>query len=236
MRIIWQSLVQDALVCWNFWVAMVLLKGLVRFVPKAQGTKVCRYNWHSAGSFGWPFPMLKLKYKYTFQMKYTKAILSNSTRKLLWFESAKMPIAVKNKFTVSFIIILAHLCSLLMCFCSLNCCRSLPTILSFPFCLFHNWKHSVGYSGTRQQAACNKLGWLTWRVTRDNFQRGCWRPVHRSHTRCTATGLWSTSRCDDRCRCRRRSRLPRLCTIQHRRRRHSRFTNYRRRNAACLYT
>jgi len=25
------------------------------------GTKVCRYNWHSAGSLGWPFPMLKYK-------------------------------------------------------------------------------------------------------------------------------------------------------------------------------
>ena len=23
-----------------------------------QGTKVCRYNWHGAGSLGWPFPML----------------------------------------------------------------------------------------------------------------------------------------------------------------------------------
>ena len=23
------------------------------------GTKVCRYNWHGAGSLGWPFPMLK---------------------------------------------------------------------------------------------------------------------------------------------------------------------------------
>jgi len=22
-------------------------------------TKVCRYNWHSAGSVGWPFPVLK---------------------------------------------------------------------------------------------------------------------------------------------------------------------------------
>jgi len=26
-----------------------------------QGTKVCRYNWHSADSLGWPFPMLKYK-------------------------------------------------------------------------------------------------------------------------------------------------------------------------------
>ena len=29
-----------------------------------------------------------------FQIKYTKALLSNSTRKLLWFEITKMPIAV----------------------------------------------------------------------------------------------------------------------------------------------
>ena len=37
---------------------------------------------------GWPFPMLK--YKYIFQIKYTEAILSNSTRKLLWCEVTKM--------------------------------------------------------------------------------------------------------------------------------------------------
>ena len=35
-----------------------------------------------------------LKYKYIFQKKYTEAILSNSTRKLLWFEISKMLIAV----------------------------------------------------------------------------------------------------------------------------------------------
>jgi len=68
-----------------------------------QGTKVCRYNWHSAGSLGWPFPTLK--YKYIFQIKYTEAIfLSNSTRKLLWFEIGKMLIAVlQNKLIVRFI-------------------------------------------------------------------------------------------------------------------------------------
>jgi len=63
-----------------------------------QGTKVCRYNWHSAGFPGWPFPMLK--YKYIFEIKYTETILSfflsNSTRKLLWFETSKMRIAVKK--------------------------------------------------------------------------------------------------------------------------------------------
>jgi len=31
-----------------------------------------RYNWHSAGSLGWPFPMLK--YKDIFQIEYTEAI------------------------------------------------------------------------------------------------------------------------------------------------------------------
>ena len=35
-----------------------------------------------------------------------EAILSNSTWKLLWFEITKMLIAVKNKFIVSFFIII----------------------------------------------------------------------------------------------------------------------------------
>ena len=39
-------------------------------------TKVCRYKWHSAGSLGWPFPMLK--HKFIFQIKYTEAVLSNN--------------------------------------------------------------------------------------------------------------------------------------------------------------
>jgi len=57
----------------------------------AHGTKVCRYNWHSAGFRGcWRSPMLKSKY--IFHIKYTEAISSNSTRKLVtvW----------KNKFIV----------------------------------------------------------------------------------------------------------------------------------------
>ena len=35
-----------------------------------------------------------LKYKYIFHVRYTEAILSNSTRKLLWFEITEVPIAV----------------------------------------------------------------------------------------------------------------------------------------------
>ena len=52
-----------------------------------------------------------LKYKYIFQIKYTEAILSNSTRKLLWFEIkiTKILIGLKNKFIVSFIIVFGTL-------------------------------------------------------------------------------------------------------------------------------
>jgi len=35
-----------------------------------------------------------LKYKYIFEIKYTEAILSNRTLKLLWFEITEMLIAV----------------------------------------------------------------------------------------------------------------------------------------------
>jgi len=31
------------------------------YTQKNSKTKVCRYGWHSAGSLGWPFPMLKYK-------------------------------------------------------------------------------------------------------------------------------------------------------------------------------
>jgi len=42
-----------------------------------------------------------LKHKDIFQIKTTKAILSDGTRKLLWFEITKILIAVyKNKFIV----------------------------------------------------------------------------------------------------------------------------------------
>jgi len=53
-----------------------------------------------------------LKYKYIFQIKYTEAISSNSTRKLL-FEITNMLIAVfKIKFIVLFTIIFGTLSSL----------------------------------------------------------------------------------------------------------------------------
>jgi len=54
--------------------AVGTLKGVVLIRRTTRGTKVRRYNWHSAGSLGGQFPMLK--YKYLFQIKYTEAILS----------------------------------------------------------------------------------------------------------------------------------------------------------------
>ena len=81
---------------------------LVSFLSAPQGTKVCRYNWHSAGSLGWQFAVLK--YKYIFQIKHTEAILSNTTRKLLRFEISKMLIAVlKNKLSGLTVIIFGTL-------------------------------------------------------------------------------------------------------------------------------
>ena len=56
---------------------------------------MCRYNWHSAGSLRWPFPVLKY-IEYIFHRKYTEAVLSNSTRKLLWPEITEMLTAVQK--------------------------------------------------------------------------------------------------------------------------------------------
>jgi len=56
------------------------------------GNESVQIHWHSSGSLGWPFPMLK--YKYIFELKYTEAIISNSIRKLLWFEISKKLVAI----------------------------------------------------------------------------------------------------------------------------------------------
>ena len=46
------------------------------------GNEVCRYNWHSAGSMGWPFPMLNIniffkqkKYGSNFSKQHSKTIM-----------------------------------------------------------------------------------------------------------------------------------------------------------------
>jgi len=50
-------------------------------------------------------PFSTQKYKYIFRIKYTLAILSNSTQKLLWFEIGKMLITVLRKIIVLFIVL-----------------------------------------------------------------------------------------------------------------------------------
>jgi len=73
----------------------------------AQRTKVCRYNWHSSGPvpcMGWPVPILK--YEHTFRIKYTEAILSDSTiGNCYGLKLPKRYCSLKNKFIASFIII-----------------------------------------------------------------------------------------------------------------------------------
>jgi len=63
-----------------------------------------------------------LKYKHIFEIKYTEAILSNSTRKPLWFEVTKLQFK-KNKFIVLFIIIFGTL--------------SFPIVLHILYTLLH---------------------------------------------------------------------------------------------------
>ena len=69
-------------------------------------------QWHSAGFRGWPFPTLK--YKYILHIKYTEAILSNSTLKLLRLEITKMSIEVSKKMNLLYHVLLfsAHFRSL----------------------------------------------------------------------------------------------------------------------------
>jgi len=93
-------------------------------------TKECRYNWHSAGSLAWQFSTVK--YKYIFQINYTGAILSNRTRKQLWFKVTKMLIAVKK------INLLCYLLHFLAHFRSLS---SWPHILSLAG--FQCWKRTT---------------------------------------------------------------------------------------------
>jgi len=96
------------------------------------GTKVCRYNWHSAGFLGWPFSMLK--YQYIFQIKYTEAILSNSTRKALWFEIIKMLIEK---------ILLRHLLYFSAHFRSIHFIRcDMVIMLAFPLVVTNDWIHN----------------------------------------------------------------------------------------------
>ena len=68
-----------------------------------RGTKVCRYNWHSAGPLSWPLPMLK--YKYIFKWNIRKRFYQTALGNCYGLKSPKCWLQVKNNFIVLFIII-----------------------------------------------------------------------------------------------------------------------------------
>jgi len=83
--------VQNNVISTRFYVTKFFIVATISY--SCRGPALCPYNRHSAGSLGWPFPVLK--YKYISRTKYTEAILSSaSARKLLRFEITEMLIAV----------------------------------------------------------------------------------------------------------------------------------------------
>jgi len=89
---------------WSSWLAILgnplnplrAYRPTLRVVaPWQWGRKVCRYNWHSAGSLVWPLPMLK--YKYIFQIKYTEATFIKQHSELSGFEITKLIIVVQEE-------------------------------------------------------------------------------------------------------------------------------------------
>ena len=42
-------------------IIIIMFSSNTAVASRPSGTKVCRYNWHSAGSLGWPFPVIKCK-------------------------------------------------------------------------------------------------------------------------------------------------------------------------------
>ena len=82
--------VQNNVISTRFYVTKFFIVATISYSYREPA--LCRYNQHSAGSLGWPFPVLKCKY--ISRTKYTEAILSSSARKLLRFEITKMLIAV----------------------------------------------------------------------------------------------------------------------------------------------
>jgi len=73
-----------------------------------RGTKVCRYNWHSAGPLSWPLPMLK--YKYIFKWNIRKRFYQTALGNCYGLKSPKCWLQVKNNFIVLFIIIFWDTC------------------------------------------------------------------------------------------------------------------------------
>ena len=74
----------------------------------AIGKKVCRYNWHSAGYSGCPFPMLKHKYIF-FQNKINRSnFIKQQTETVMVWYYQNADCSLSKKIIVSFTIISTH--------------------------------------------------------------------------------------------------------------------------------
>jgi len=74
------------------------------------GNEVCRYNWHSAGSMGWPFPMLNIGLNIFFKQKKYGSNFSKQHSKTIMVRNYKnADCSLKNNFVVLFIIIFGTL-------------------------------------------------------------------------------------------------------------------------------
>jgi len=111
------------------------------FWDQMDGTKVCRHNWHGAGSLGLLFPLLK--YRYIFQIKYTeKQFFSeqHSETVTAWnYQNADC--SLKNTFVALFIIIFRAL--------SFPCWRCVSERLSVRTCSASDVKDESGYLARR---------------------------------------------------------------------------------------
>jgi len=69
---------------------------------------VCRFNWHSAGSLDWPFPMLKYKYIFENKIYWSNFIKRHSEIVTVW-NYQNVDCSLKNKFIVLFCMIFGTL-------------------------------------------------------------------------------------------------------------------------------
>jgi len=112
--------------------------GKRRVNHRSSAAKVCRYDWHSAGSLDWPFPVLKYKHNFPSKM-YGSDFCQTALGNCYGLKLQKMLIAVKNKFIVSFIIIFGTL--------SFPVERRADRVVTIDQC--------VGYTSRRPRLLCN---------------------------------------------------------------------------------
>jgi len=132
------------LCCWVCRVCTTVLK-----VCRKSVTKVCWYNWRSAGFLGWPFPVLK--YKYTNKIYGSGFVKQHSETAVVWnYQDADC--SFKNNFIVLFIKIYSTLHSLLLW---RHTVRAVITVVSWAVCLFVCWTQPWAIQKWLHQLRCH---------------------------------------------------------------------------------